>query len=289
MTVGANQNLAQVFPLGPGAISFNGVDLGHIDAAGLTATRKVKLIPVKVGLYGDSEAAAPFYDGEAITLEGVLLQTNFTILGNAFPLANTITNGTNSRLAFGNIAGTQLAAAALIVQSQTPGNDPAEQYNFTAYPAGDFAAVYTGGKITGYKIKFNAIVNAGAAVGSLMGSFGDPSITADAVAPTCSNVVPADAATGVAESTTVVWTFSKALNGATVNTKTVMVLKGATGQGAAVAGTVALANNGASTTITFSPTSALSTGIYYAVIAPGAVVGQNNVAFAGTESEFTCV
>lgn len=289
MTVGANQNVAQVIPLGPGAIIFNGVDLGHTDDNGIKATRKVKLVVVKVGLYGDSEAAAPFYNGESIELDATLMQTNMAILGAAFPLANIITNGTNSRLAFGNIAGTRVASGSLIVQSQTPGNDPADQYNFTAYPAGDFEAVYTGGKISGYKIKFKAIVNTTAAIGSLLGGFGDPSITADSVAPTSTNVVPADAATGVAESTTVVWTFSKALNGQTVNTQTVMVLKGSTGQGAAVAGAVVLANNGASTTITFTPTSSLSTGIYYAVIAPGAVMGQNNVAFAGTETEFTCV
>lgn len=78
--------------------------------------------------------------------------------------------------------------------------------------------------------------------------------SADTTAPTCT-VAPTDGAVGQATSVNVVWTFSEALQASTVHNGTVMLIKD---DGTNVAGTVTLVNNGASTTVTFDPTSALS-------------------------------
>lgn len=77
---------------------------------------------------------------------------------------------------------------------------------------------------------------------------------ADTTPPTCT-VVPADTATGVTVGANVVWTFSEALQTASVNTSSVFLIKS---DGTNVAGAVTLVNNGASTTVTFNPNASLA-------------------------------
>lgn len=82
---------------------------------------------------------------------------------------------------------------------------------------------------------------------------------ADSTAPTVS-CVPTDGATGVSVSANIVWTASEALDPNQVNTANVLVF---TATGTPVTGTVALVNNGSSTTITFNPTGDLSASTAY--------------------------
>ena len=80
--------------------------------------------------------------------------------------------------------------------------------------------------------------------------------TADTTAPTVSGTNPANNATGVAISTTVAATFSKAMDAQTVTGATFTVKQGT----AAVPGAVTY---GPGTTATFKPTSALTSGLVY--------------------------
>ena len=89
-------------------------------------------------------------------------------------------------------------------------------------------------------------------------------VNADTTAPTVSSTSPANAATGVTASTTVVWTFSEDLRVSSVSTSSVAVIKDS--DGTAVAGTVALVNNGASTTVTFTPGANLASGQAYTAV-----------------------
>ena len=283
------KDITQIYTLGPSTITYNGVDLGHTDDAGVKITRKINEVTATAGKFGKAPVGI-FYDGETVEVDFILQQTDFTILASAFPKLNTVTGSGKTKLTTGNISGTKITAAAMVIQSLISALDPLFQVNLAqAVPVGDFIPVFTGGKIQGWACKFHGVVNeSGGSDGSYMLTFGDPTATADAVAPVVSAVVPLDNAAGVAEATTVVWTISKALNGLTVNTASVMLVKDNVGAGA-VAGAVALANNGASTTITFTPTSSLSTGKYYAVLAPNVIKDLAGNLLAGYESDFTCV
>lgn len=91
---------------------------------------------------------------------------------------------------------------------------------------------------------------------------------ADTVAPTCTSV-PADAATDVATSTGVVWTFSKSLQPGSVNAGTVLLFKSS--DGTPVAGSVAVSGSGSSTSVTFTPASALSASTAYTAVATAGI------------------
>lgn len=81
----------------------------------------------------------------------------------------------------------------------------------------------------------------------------------DTTPPTVS-CVPADAATGVSVSANIVWTASEDLDPNHVTSDNVLVF---TAAGVAVAGVVTLANDGASTAVTFNPTGDLSGSTAY--------------------------
>lgn len=89
--------------------------------------------------------------------------------------------------------------------------------------------------------------------------------SADTTPPSVSGVVPADGATGVSVSASVVWTFSEALALSTVTKGNFLVFK--TSDGTPVNG--ALTINSARTIVTFTPASNLSASTdYTAVVSP---------------------
>ena len=89
-----------------------------------------------------------------------------------------------------------------------------------------------------------------------------PDMTEDTTPPTVT-VVPADAATGVAVGANIVWTFSEAISVSSVNAANFIVLKAS--DGTVVAG--ALTQSVDKTTITFNPSSDLSSASAYIAIA----------------------
>ena len=282
-----SENIAEVIPLGPASLTFNGVNLGHTDESGLKLTLKGTLVKAQVAKYGKADVGV-FLNGQQAEVDGVMMQSDMTLLAAAFPGATKVTNGGGaSKLTFGVGAGTLLTPYTLVVapyQGPTAYGSVTPTINWTmqAVPVGDFDPVYEGGKVAGYKVKFSGVINeAGASSGSWVGQFGDSTITANITAPTVSGVVPAQAATGVATSSNVVWTLSANMNAATVNTNTVSLIKDPAGTPSDVPGTVVLANNGSSTTITFTPTSALTAGkTYVANLAPS-VADQTGLVISG--------
>lgn len=90
-------------------------------------------------------------------------------------------------------------------------------------------------------------------------------VAADTTAPTVSSVSPADAATGVAVSANVVWTFSEAITADDVDSEHFFV---STADGSVIAG--ALSHNGTDT-VTFNPTSNLAGSTAHIAVAVAGV------------------
>jgi len=102
----------------------------------------------------------------------------------------------------------------------------------------------------------------------------------DAVAPTVT-IVPLNAATGVATSAVVVWTFNKAILPSCLSAANFMLTK----VGANIAGTLSI--NAANTIVTFTPTSALSVGIHTAIATVGVKSASNIPLAAPSVTTFT--
>lgn len=255
-------NVNEVIDLGACNLVVGGVNLGHTDEVGTKAMVKGKIIEAKAGKYGDV-AVKRFMDGQQIDIEGVLIQTNFDNLGSTLPLATVVTDGSgNKKLTFGAIAGSVIPTVTVVLSSFLSGNAPIYNLSLKATPVGDFELLYSGNGIQKWKFKFSGVIDeAAGANGSYGFTFGDPTITQDVTPPAVSAVVPTNAQTGRPTSQVVTWTISKDLNPDTVNALTVTMFKNATGPtGLQVAGTVVLANAGAATTITFTPSAPLTSG-----------------------------
>lgn len=86
--------------------------------------------------------------------------------------------------------------------------------------------------------------------------------TPDTTAPTITSVAPANAATAVVVSSTVVWTFNEALTYSTITPEHFMVVKDTDGSN--VAGSLSV--NGARTVVTFTPSANLTAATAYRAI-----------------------
>jgi phi13 family phage major tail protein len=102
--------------------------------------------------------------------------------------------------------------------------------------------------------------------------FTSAEVTVDTVAPTVA-VVPANAATGVTTSAAVVWTFNKAILPSCMLPANFMLTKA----GVNIPGTLTI--NAANTVVTFTPTSALSSGVHTAIATVG-IKSASNVPLA---------
>lgn len=103
--------------------------------------------------------------------------------------------------------------------------------------------------------------------------------------PLTVTVSPVDAATGVAVSANIVWTFSKALNEANVNAGNFIIMNAT---GTEIAGTLTLDET--KKIVTFNPTSDLSTNTAYTAIALKTVRGADSSAMvANSITNFTTI
>jgi len=93
-------------------------------------------------------------------------------------------------------------------------------------------------------------------------------VVVDAVAPTLT-IAPTNAETGVATSAVVVWTFDKAILVSTMTSGNFILAKA----GVNIAGTLTI--NVANTIVTFTPTSAISTGVHTAIATVGVRSASN--------------
>lgn len=115
---------------------------------------------------------------------------------------------------------------------------------------------------------------------------GKPTLTpapVDVTAPTVTTV-PIQNATAIAGTSTVVWTFSEAIQAALVNDANFFLTK--VTDGSLVAGTLSI--NGANTVVTFTPTASLSAATQYVATATKAIKDVAGNALAVTsETHFT--
>lgn len=98
--------------------------------------------------------------------------------------------------------------------------------------------------------------------------------SADTVAPTVA-VLPVDAATDVLTTTNIIWTFSKALNSATVTSANFIVFSA---DGTTVAGALSLDSTGK--IVTFTPAASLTASMAYIAVATKNVTSSFGVALA---------
>lgn len=275
------KDATKVFKLGPASITVNGTNIGFTGPDGVRFMYEDHVTYSTVADYGDTNFKA-YFTGCALTVETQIAQTELDILSICASGATEITDGSDSAMGLGKKAGTEITGVPIVI-SPVDTNMP----SFTMYkgiPEISMEAAYTGEDgTTYYPLKFVAVVDS-SKTSDVLGRFGDTSINADVTAPTVSSVVPADEATSVAVSTNVIWTMSEELELATVTTKTVGVIK--ISDQSNVAGAVTLVNNGASTTITFNPTSDLdASSDYIAYLTKGIedLAGNNLAAFSSTE------
>ena len=272
-----SENLAQVIPIGACSVIYNGTDLGDT-TANTKVTPKTKYVAQTAGKYGDTPVAY-LLAGTVVEVDVELIQTDLAnIQGSGiYPAFTKITGSGNTKLAMGQVAGAIVTKASLVLTPTISGNASIYVLTLTqASPIGDPELLYAGDKFQVWKQKFVGCIDTGQAAGSYIGTFGNPSATADAVAPTISAVVPADAASGVSTSTTIVWTVSKNLNSTTVTNNSVKLVAtpgGAAGTEVACAAPVVV-NAGASTTITLTPNSAIASGTTFLAILTSEITDQ---------------
>ena len=217
--------------------------------------------------------------GEVMKAKVPIAETTYNNLKAVIPACTEVVDGTGKKkLTIGRYPGWKLSqvAQALVMHPLTYADDM-KDYDITlhkAVPVGDIKFLYEFDKERIYEVTFIGLVDTDRTAGDFIATIGDVSVSANITAPTVVSVVPADAATAVSKSTTVVWTMSDNLNSDTVNTTTVAMYNDATG--VAVAGTVVY--NDTAKTITFTPSAALAgTTKYSAILTPG-IKAKNGVA-----------
>jgi len=259
---------------GPVAVAIGGADVGHTDEEGVKVTRAVTIVEAMTGKHGQTPVKK-WMNGERVTIEFNLLQTNFANIELAWPGATKVTDGGFSKITFGKIAGSPIVPTTLKLTSHIAAMTAGRDFTFAqAVPIGDFEIVYSGEAHNKIQCKFEALVDeAGGADGSYVGTFGDVTIAADAVVPTVTAVLPLDDAAGVAIGSAVAWTMSENLNLNTVNAFSVYLMEDAEGAGLGdkVAGVVTAVNAGAGTTITFTPDADMTPGANHTAILTDAI------------------
>ncbi len=286
------EDVSKIVVLGAVSATYNGVELGHT-TSNTKVTFKTKYVKGKSGKWGEVttnvwragtvvEVDLEFIQTDLVNIQGSATGSPFQFFYGIF--------GTSNKLGFGEVAGQQQTKALLKLTSFVAGNTPLYDLTLTqATPVGDPELIYTGEKEQVWKCKFEGCIDEGQVAGLNIGSFGNSAATSSSAAPTVTSVVPAADATGVSHTSPVTWTMSENLNGNTVNASSVKLFSVSAGSGTAVAGTVALTNAGASTTIVFTPSAPLSaTTVYWAVL-NSTILDQYGNALALYSTQFTTV
>lgn len=260
-------DVSEVKLYGPADVRIGGVTMGHTTMEGIKVKRTPKIAEAKVAKFGDTPVGK-WQDGEKITVEFTLAQSDFSLLVQALPGATLVTDSSsgNQKLTFGKIAGSSLSPIALTLIPFVAANTP--YFDITipqAVSIGEFEVNYVGEKFNGFKCIFEGLIDEGSTDGAYLWTLGDAAASANAVAPTFT-VAPTDHQT-LAAPASIVWTFSK-------NMDALSIKDGSDGQPATVlvfeinssvgttslqkAGVATLINAGTGTTLTFVPTVAFA-------------------------------
>lgn len=274
--------------LGPVTVSIGGVDVGHTDEEGATIRRTPEIVGARAGKYGNVDVRK-FQIGDKLEAEFMLAQSNLSNLALVWPGVTKVSSGGNDKLTFGQNAGKIITPSALLLTPILAANTPGFDFKIDqAVPIGDFELVYTPQGFNKYHCLFEGVINeTGAADNAWLGTFGDASISADVTPPSMSSSVPADGAGAHPVADDLVCTMSENLDGNTVDDESVILIKDPAATAVRVPGTVTLVNAGASTTITYNPTSSLDTSTLHLLILTHRIKDQAGNALPLTEVNFT--
>jgi len=282
-----SQDITKVRLIGPAQITVGGTDLGHTDEKGITLEVKGQFVEAFAGKYGKAASVQKWLNGQTVDVTFNLIESNMDALVKALPGATKVTNGGFSKLTFGKMGGTLLAAEVLLMVPFQSANTPG--FNIKAnrvVPVGDFSLVFSGDTYNVYACKFSVQIDeASGADGSYLLTFGDDTIVTDPAAPTFT-VVPVDGAPAVDVDTSVIWTASKNLDPGTVNVNSVHLIEDPLGTAVERPCAVTLANAGAATTITAVPATPLTAATDYVAVLESSIKGQNGVAITAKITDF---
>lgn len=287
----AVKDKTKIVMMGPCNVVVAGVNVGHTGASGAKVAGSTTFVEAMVGQYGQSVVDV-FENGQRFEVEFSLAQTEFATLAACLPGATQFVDGADRKLGFGKTAGQKVTAVTFKLTALNAANTPLYDFTAMAVPIGDFEIPYSGEATNEWTCKFLCVVDETAAEGRWLAEVGDVSITADVAAPTMSAILPLDDEAAASRATTIVATFSENLDPTTVHADSFFVLEDPLGAGETVkvAGAApVLVNNGASTTITFTPGSTLSALTAFAVVITGAIKDLAGNAFVQRQTNFTTV
>lgn len=253
----------QQIDLGPSILTLGSTDLGHSGEKGVIVHITTHTVDGHVNVAGPT-AVNTWKVGDVVEVDVEVAQTDPLILSQSIAAFLKVTSsGGASKNTLGSTSGLLLTPHQLTIHPKNQGTSKTfDTTIYAAVPISSPQIVYDGAKVQGWACKFRAQAVTTRGEGDMILAFGDPTITADTVAPTFT-IVPADDAT-VTAVTQIVMTLSKPMDGRFVNLANFKLIQwsGAVGTTPTLidGASVALVNNGASTTITWTPASSPLTG-----------------------------
>ena len=268
---------------GPATVTLGGTNVGEYEAGkGLIAKVSNSWVYDYIAKAGDKLPAEAFLKGQGLEIDVEFSETVFANLSKMIPGVTLVTQSASvKKITLGNYSGLKQTSLALVV---TPLNTPVGNLMTLTVPrvipVGDFTFDYMA-KPQHWVGKFMALADiAGSAAGAWILSWGDPSASADLVAPTAT-VVPADDATGIPRDTAITWTVSKELDANTVHVGSCLLFSEAANELTQIAcAAPVLTNAGASTKITLTPSATLAALTMHQAILLTTIKDQAGNAFA---------
>lgn len=279
------EDATQILLHGACRISVGGVILGHTTPEGVQANVTGEPVHAYTGKYGPNVPVKTFNPGQGIEVEFMLSESVMTALAAAFPNWTRVSGSGLEKLNVGVVAGEQVDSAQLILTSFLADNTPERDLTITkAVPVGKPTISYQGTQEQRWAVKFVGLMNESTGV---VFAYGDASATTDSDSSDVSAVVPAAEATGVALATTVVWTFDKELDASTVIAANVLLFEDDSTPARIACAAPVLVNNGASTTITLTPSANLTTAKLHLATVTSAIRDINGNYITTYASRFT--
>lgn len=275
----------QILLHGACRITVGGVILGHTTPEGVQATVTGDPVHAFTGKYGANVPSKTFNPGQGIEVEFMLNESVMTALVEAFPNWTRVSGSGKEKINVGVIAGEVVPSASLVLTSFLSDNTPSRDLTISkAVPVGKPTISYVGNQEQRWAVKFTGQMNE---LTGVVFSYGDASASAETDNADVSSVVPAAEAVGISTATTVVWTFDRELDESTVVPANVLLFEDDATPVRIACSAPVLANNGASTTITLTPTSALAGAKLHLATVTQAIKDVNGLAIDGFASRFT--
>lgn len=280
----ASNDRSKVYLLGPGTLTLDGVNVGHVEDGKLAL--EFEQVEATVGKYASTPTDI-FHLGTKAKFEAMLDQIDFPTYEKCVQGSLRIASGANEALGIGSLAGARLTAMELVF---TPDNTEVSVLGvltlWRVVPT-ENREIKWGKELQKMSVTFTALINESKLTGEKLGRFGNASVTQEAVAPTITDgsCVPVDDATGVSVSAAKTIAWSENMDADTISVKTVHLFAdaGETGIQAPVAITVS--HTAATTTIT--PVSNLTGSTKYELILSDWIKDAAGNRFAGAKRSFT--